>query len=251
VTGLASVSCASRRVCVAVGTIGLQTGVMAWDGSRWSTQPAPVLRPGPDGGGAELLGVSCTSKTACMAVGDADSPCGGVPDALVERWNGERWSIIHSPNPFGGSNYCDNPGNVLNDVSCTSSSACTVVAGDAGVGQPPFAEHWNGARWKLDNLPSEFVVNAVSCTSRVACTAVGDGESYPPPPTMSFATLLAAGWNGRRWTVELNNPLPGPPGSYGELDGVSCPSRNTCVAVGDDTPLSPVGGPVPLVARES
>src|SRR5262249_44400855 len=46
VTGLDDVSCASRWVCVAVGAIGTQPSVMAWDGSRWSTQPAPVLRSG-------------------------------------------------------------------------------------------------------------------------------------------------------------------------------------------------------------
>jgi hypothetical protein len=89
-------------------------------------------------------------------------------------------------------------------------------------------------------------LNAVSCTSSDACTAVGNWSSITIP-----IGLLAAAWNGRRWTVELNNPPPGPPTSTLELDGVSCPSRNTCVAVGEDTPASPVGVPVPLVARES
>jgi hypothetical protein len=45
-------------------TAPVQTLAEHWDGKRWTIQPTPSLS-----GNATLLGVSCTSATACTAVG--------------------------------------------------------------------------------------------------------------------------------------------------------------------------------------
>lgn len=62
----ATVSCASRTACTAVGgTTSSQQSVGRWDGRRWSFQTVPnQLR------GGFLLGVSCPSTTSCTAVGN-------------------------------------------------------------------------------------------------------------------------------------------------------------------------------------
>jgi len=68
---LASVSCASRRACIAVGNVsdgsltGSQTLMEAWNGTRWSIVARPVTRSSA----ALLYGVSCPSATMCMAAG--------------------------------------------------------------------------------------------------------------------------------------------------------------------------------------
>ena len=76
---LQGVSCVSTRACIAVGTCfcGGNNPEMPlaelWDGARWIVQPMPKTRPDQSG----LLGVSCTSASACTAVGE-----GG----LIESW---------------------------------------------------------------------------------------------------------------------------------------------------------------------
>lgn len=61
----------------------------------WSIQPAPE----PSGATSTVLsGVSCSSRRACLAVGDYSDRAGRrVP--LAERWTGTRWSIERTAVP--------------------------------------------------------------------------------------------------------------------------------------------------------
>src|SRR5437016_2405978 len=91
----------------------------------------------------------------------------------MERWDGQRWSIQHAPNPHKVS---------FLGVSCTSESACTAVGGYVA-GTPTHrttAETWNGAKWSLQPTPDvgkNGELQAVSCTSTDACTALGDYQA--------------------------------------------------------------------------
>src|SRR5882762_2090428 len=84
-----SISCASATSCMAAGFYINQRGQQSpvtevWNGSSWTIEAVPL----PFGTSFGVLrGVSCTSATACTAVGGA----GGseVPDQpLAVRWNG-------------------------------------------------------------------------------------------------------------------------------------------------------------------
>jgi hypothetical protein len=82
----AGVSCALPRACTAVGFFGNaagldQTLVERWNGKDWAIQPTPS----PAGASSYSLGgVSCTSTTACTAVGGFINRAGtGV--TLAER----------------------------------------------------------------------------------------------------------------------------------------------------------------------
>src|ERR1700733_1104256 len=86
----------------------------------------------------------------------------------------------------------------------------------------------------------------VACASPNACTAVGGVTSNPNTP-------MAERWNGRSWSLQ-NMPVPasGSTGDqlipvYGVLSSVSCPSPNTCFAVGTLDINNPF--PEPLVQR--
>jgi hypothetical protein len=127
---LSGVSCTSASVCVAVGSFtpsgqATQTLVEQWDGTSWSVSPSPdedAARPNV------LSGVSCTSSSACTAVGDASNP-----QPLVEEWDGTDWSI--APTEGVGTH------STLNGVSCLGPQVCVAV-GNSGPGNsgPPLVE---------------------------------------------------------------------------------------------------------------
>lgn len=220
--GLDGVSCPAPARCTAVG--GYETGpvtggwdktlIESWNGARWSVVPSPD-GPGRING---LDGVSCTSRTFCMAVGTHVTT---ASKPLAESWNGTRWSLVPVPGvgPAGGGE--------LSGVSCTAQSACVAV-GSYGTSGGTLAESWNGTAWSV--VPSanrgKTAMNAllgVSCASRSACTAVGFHES-----SFTEHTLIEF-WNGATWSVVPHRDLPG---TNGELYADSCPSPAACAAVG-------------------
>lgn len=174
-SSLLGVSCTSSTACTAAGYYFNSSGVRvtlaeSWNGSTWSIQSTPN-RTGATGN--ILLGVSCTSSTACTAVG-GDFPSGGGPqETLVERWNGIEWAIQTSANPSGSQ------ASVLHGVSCVSTSACAAVGDyvNAGV-NVTLAELWNGSSWSIRTTrnPSGATFSAlwsVACWSSTECVAPG------------------------------------------------------------------------------
>jgi hypothetical protein len=223
---LNGVSCTSRSSCTAVGAAftaynGNFAGTLAerWNGQRWSIQPTPLSkRPGYG-----LGTVSCTSASACMAVGAFFDSSGNPLGLLAERWNGTSWKTEPVPLPAGVHR------GLLSGVSCTSASACTAVGAAfnaSGNGLGTIAERWNGHSWRVQPAPTSkrpgYFLAAVSCTSATTCTAAGNTASK----------LLAERWNGTAWSVQ---PTPTPPGTQGNGDffnGVSCSSFSACTTVG-------------------
>lgn len=215
------VSCPSASFCIAVGQINYNRGkvitphVMSerWNGARWS-----LLRtPNPPGGEA-LFGVSCASKSACMAIGTGH---------VALRWNGGRWSLV--PTPHAG---------VLERISCPSADECTAVgfgSDDAKHQYTTLAERWNGRRWSIEatpKLPYGGTLASVSCITPTVCMAVGDREKPGPGITYVPGQALAERWSGGRWKVEPTPRLPVGRGYGNGLAAVSCPSSSSCTAVG-------------------
>lgn len=102
--------------------------------TRWSTigmgdvgRRSQGLTPRPNHGSA-LLGVSCTTGTACVAVGYTNT----VP--LVEQWNGRAWLVVPSMHPPRHQ-----AGSVLASVKCTSNTKCVAVGHDCGLIVPQVA----------------------------------------------------------------------------------------------------------------
>ncbi len=218
---LLAVSCTAANACTAVGgynNAGISDPLAErWNGSSWAIQTTPV----PSGSfSSTLRGVSCTSTTACVAVGSYN-PSGTVLP-LIERWDGSSWTLQSMPTPPGATFV------YLNGVSCTADTACTAV-GSYGTGGPsqPLAERWNGTSWTIQSVPStsrlnSTVLNGVSCSAATSCVAVGEGSANQ---------TLAEHWDGTAWTVK---PTPNPSfAKYGSsLSGVSCTSPSACTAVG-------------------
>jgi len=221
-----NVSCTSATLCTAVGAFS--TGGQAyftlaeqWNGSTWAIQPTP--NP-PGSSQSQLLDVSCTSSTACSAVGYYYNASNhGV--TLAEQWNGSTWAIQPTPNPAGAT-YSS-----LGGLSCTSATACTAVgySFDAS-GDVTLAERWNGSTWAIQPTPNpggSAGLGDVSCISATECTALA---SYTDAGT-GQGVMAAAQWNGSTWAIQ---PTPNP-GGRATLRGVSCISGPKCTAVGSQS----------------
>ena len=119
---LAAVSCPTNSACEAVGQnlVSPVTALaMGYNGTTWTSQPTPASTINL----AESWGVTCTTPTDCVAVGE-DSK-GGVPgpgNTRIDGWNGATWTPLAHPATTG-----DISGNRgLLGVSCTT-GICTAV----------------------------------------------------------------------------------------------------------------------------
>ncbi len=224
---LYDVACTSVSACIAVGYYKnasgyAQTLAVAWDGTKWSLKSSPNTSPTKSN---ELLGVSCSSATACTAVGYGE----GLTAPLALRWNGESWSIqeVGLP-PKSTAGY-------FNAVACPGASNCFAV-GRYNLpkgGFPPFEVRayfmsWNGTKWSVLSEPKpavhEAIFDDISCTSTTACVGVGKTRKE----LGSIEQRFAANWNGTEWTIHgISNPM-----SNAFLSGVFCFSATSCEAVG-------------------
>jgi hypothetical protein len=229
---LTGVSCHAITACIAVGsktdTSGQQHMLAeGWNGTAWSSQTTP----NPAGAtGSSLARVSCTSSSACVAVGDYVERS-GTQVTLAEGWNGTAWAIQTTPNPAGATS------SSLADVSCVSSTACTAVGNYVdSAGSETLAERWNGAVWTIQATPDPpsdggDVLAGVSCTSPSTCTAVGAAGV-----NADDQTPLAETWNGTTWTTQTTATPDGETDS--NLEAVSCASATSCTAVGGEADFS-------------
>jgi hypothetical protein len=176
-------------------------GGLTVSGLRATTLPRPTRRV--------LIAVVFTIVAAIV----------GCPAALAQT----AWVVVPSPNTSSTEQ------NVLNGVTCVSSSQCWAVGsyfnGSLGLTQTLIQE-WNGTSWSIissPNVPGAFQeLRSVSCVSDTECWAVGTVHSSPP------ATLIEK-WNGTTWSI-VGSPDLGESG--GLLFGVTCASSSTCFAVG-------------------
>lgn len=240
-----AVSCPTRTFCVSVGTGNTQKfrpgqGILypppladirgvhvLYKGRAWKQMSSGDTR----NLAGDLNGVSCTSISFCVAVGNTTP--NGESRTLVESWNGHRWTRVPSPNHGSGSN-------VLKAVSCSSPSFCMAVGFSVVEGEwATLAEKFDGSRWTLTLTPfgsggsfllSPFELTSVSCASAEFCMATGDyfQQTHDIP--------LAVVYSNGHWRQV---PIP----DEGIPRSVACTSTAVCTAVG------PSGASHPLAER--
>jgi hypothetical protein len=144
-----------------------------------------------------------------------------------------RWTIEPTANP-SATDSAD-----LDGVWCAGLGACTAVgSGDDADGSPgTLAERVRRGGWVIQRTPAysdPLRINwgGVSCLQSTICVAVRYAAGDPDGPAgdaVAF-TLLAARWNGRRWSAQ-RIPTPIDLKDIDEqLMGVSCPERRFCLA---------------------
>lgn len=231
--------------CMAAGFEEIQTvasqytlvpAVAVDAGGSWTQQPttgALALQ------NAELTGVSCTSTTNCVAVGQYLN-ANGFDEPLILTWDGTGWTQVTLGAFEATTNYAS-----LSAVSCADASDCAAVGEyqDSNANTRSLAVVLAGGTWTPEGLGSLYpsvetssYLDGVSCPLPGQCEAVG---GFLPAGGASV-------WQGLNGTLDgvgtsLNNWDPSyylqdPAGaSYVALLSVSCVTPASCVAVGEVT----------------
>lgn len=175
-----AVSCLVPGWCLATGSETVpgkefsEPLAEVWNGKTWAGQKVPDPAGSQDG---ELVGLSCSSRTACTATGDYFSTQASTGVALIERWNGKTWAMQQVKLPSGQPE--------LFAVSCPSASNCTAAGVDNNVS---LAVHWNGTTWATQPTPNPGPygsdLGGVTCTA-THCMAVGEHTSLSAGRTLA------------------------------------------------------------------
>ena len=193
-----------------------------WNGSQWCIRPDPYPITGT-AVSVNLRALAAASTNDVWAVGSV--PAVGGNHALIEHWNGSRWSV--TPNPANGS---------LSGVAAISpTDAWAVGSYSTGTssGDRALIEHWNGKQWSIIPNPAP-----ISCCFR-GITALSANDVWVVGD-ISFWHTLIVHWDGKRWSVV---PSPNPGNPYISLSSVTAVSPNDAWAVGNFFP-SPSHTPV-------
>jgi hypothetical protein len=116
-----------------------------YDGTKWTVTPTP----NPGASGNHLYAVDAVSRNDVWAVGqrlDGTSP----DQALVEHWNGDRWSVVSPPASVSQSV-------LLDGVTATSEGQVYAVGeadSPAGGGRPLIEHFAIGHGWHVEHLPA-------------------------------------------------------------------------------------------------
>lgn len=224
---LYGVSCVSATWCVAVGLVESDSGesdpVIATLSSGWTVVIGAPIPGDPD---AAAYGVSCAASGTCTAVGLAYTTNEDREPVAFSSVGGV-WSS--SVVPATGAQYAG-----LQDVSCAETT-CVAVGNEVSRSgtETPLVATQSGGSWTSQDLslPTGLrngYLTSVSCSSSTSCVAVGSatpGSEVTPP-----VAIIATDTNGN-WTVTA---LARPKDVLAAaLVSVSCPTRTTCVAVGE------------------
>jgi photosystem II stability/assembly factor-like uncharacterized protein len=209
-TGVDSVACVSSTSCLLLSTdYGGTAAVLNVAGPE-------VIEPG-----ASLEqwfrtgGLSCSTASHCIAVGNAASRTGQVAEVEVTRNGGRTW-IAHQALSLPSG---------LVDVVCPTPLHCIAVGWEATItinGVIVVSSN-GGVTWRVVHQTTgiDNQVNAVACSSTTICTAVGSKD-----------IVLRTTDGGLRWAKQAL-PLQGVSPGVG-LTSISCPSADRCVAEGRD-----------------
>lgn len=261
---LSAVSCVPS-LCVAVG----------WQQTDGSTSPLVdefgkngwVTVAVPEATGTQydtLLGVACSSDSACTAVGEGQSS--GLTLPVILTLADGTWSAMVPTTPDDA-----NQATGLSGVWCSSTNC--VATGLSTTGLAPIVETESGGSWQSSTLPTISgdvgpTLVGVGCSGAGNCLAVGDAyhggvelpaqEAGPTSWTASVpdgssasgrllaaactssTTCIAAGSSGAQFLVMTDTSgawsattLPPPTGaSNATLVAISCASTTSCTAVG-------------------
>jgi hypothetical protein len=238
---ITSVACATGSACVAVGQYATAKSdealLVTGYGSAWSPLQAPLPADAGARPAAQLVSVSCSSATACTAVGSYIDNLGNRQGLLVTLHDA-RWTAVRSPLPASAMV----PGAELSAVECLRPDGCVAVgtysAGSAGLIVAGAGSTWTAA---TAPLPAGAAVSPAASFRDIACsgaTCVAVGN-YTDDAGDRQAMLVSL----RAKITAMTAPLPtgyapaqGSPGA--ELTSVACPTAADCVAVGVYTDTS-------------
>ena len=283
-TTINGVACASANQCIGVGNVASAVN----SGAAASLNPASGdLSAGQSlhliGSSGFLNGVSCPSRSVCLAVGENPKDTRGIavplnPQTATVRSGQELHTIS---------------GIFISGVACASRNECLAVGRDSsGSGvvvalNPATGAILSGQRVQTIPGTGGVGLEGVACPSGNLCVAVGENSDRSAGVAVrlnaatggirigqsaqsvthkgilldlacpSTTLCLAVGWGAGKPSVAVGiDPMTGarPKGQSDRsisaraamLTAVSCPSISLCLAVGNDTGDPSVGQAVPI-----
>lgn len=189
-----------------------------WDGNAWT-----FVRSANDGAEDTLYGVAAISPTDVWAVGYFMAQLTSPETALIEHWNGKKWSVVPSPLPGQLSWLFGSAAVSANDVW-----AAGYYYNSAGNSQT-LIEHWDGKKWRIVPSPNPGLTdNQLHAFAVVSATDIWVVGVQSSDAGNSYQTLIER-WDGTRWSV-VPSPSPGSP--YNDLQGVTAIGANDAWTVG-------------------
>ena len=220
-SSFSKVSCSSITFCAVVGALtssSVTNLIEIYNGALWSITPSPT-----GSGLDQLLDISCTGPTFCMALGDDTQ-------SYTELWNGHTWArqaIPQAPAPESTE---------FLGLSCSSPTFClTVGQAYTHSSSASLVDAWNGSAWAAAAVPPNAAgtdgnfLYGVDCEGPGLC--VGVGSTYTDFAADETGPLVAS-WDGSGWTVG-SAPTTVPSDPDDRLLGVSCVWTAACTAVGE------------------
>jgi hypothetical protein len=193
ITGVKSIACPSRSLCIAVDEEGL---VLA---SRAPRNPFAWSPPMAVDGSDPVKATSCASASLCMAIGERG-------DLLLSRDPASPWSW--RPVGFSGAG-------PLNAVSCDRSALCIAVAADGRVYATVDAAGIP-ATWTTTQVDVSGALTGASCTDVGLCVLIDDrGRAYASDAPASAQPS---------WSATTADP------AHAALTTVSCLAAGLCTA---------------------
>ena len=218
---VSAMSCPSAQSCFAAGYRSSNKAITErWNGRKWSL--VTPRRPRPN---SQLLGISCPGLRNCYASGwSSGTSFTAVQHALIEHWDGRRWSTRPLPGTPGGTS--------LGSVSCPTGTRCTAVGASAlGEAFRMQVNDLKAGRWTARQLsnktldPGDPGLSSVSCAGPHVCSAVwSSGNISGDFRDWGFASRGAAGG----WHFQF-------PASHFPTDtpsDLSCAPGGVCMLVG-------------------
>jgi hypothetical protein len=213
---LDGVAVVSRGNAWAAGSRGKGTLIEHWRNERWRVAPSANRRRQQN----NLQAIAAAGADDVWAVGLTQRRDGSSASGLIERWDGNTWRIVPSPNPKVYTS--------LIGVDARSSEDAWAVGTAVGLTGKArnVTLHWDGIAWKAVPTPSpglfDNTLEDVVALGPDDAWAVG----YAADSGVSSRTPLILHWDGVTWAV-----VPSPPLS-GQLNGIVAAREGRLWAVG-------------------
>ena len=185
---------------------------------NWTVVNSPNVGNTPN----SLNAVDGASDSDVWAVGVSSASGYTSSRALIEHWDGTRWSIVKSISP--GTSF-----NILAAVAAVSANDAWAIGefSSSSGSYKTLIEHWNGAAWSV--VPSPNASVTLNFLSGIAVVSANDIWTVGSFQNGDDSVPLTLHWNGSVWSIVSSPTIANIDTS---LSGVTAIAANDVWAVG-------------------
>ena len=199
------------------GTHYVPTYTEHWNGTQWTTVASPSVKKQVN----LLFAVSADASNDVWTVGYY-GPLSGTPaQALIEHWDGTKWSIVPNPNESGSALY--------GVAAITPDNVWAVGSYGTNGNLSSLIEHWDGTQWSIVNspVPPGAIRYSLAGITVISASNIWAAGSYQAGSYYKQHDLIEH-WDGTQWSI-----VKTPTHKYGvNLTAITAVSASDIWAVG-------------------